>query len=384
MIRSSLKLLTVFLSIVFVSGMFGCKPELLSPAKVKDSTIVAGSDSAGLVNGTGKAVRFNHPFGLAVDAGGNLYIADAGNNVIRRMDATGLVSTFAGIGGVRGAANGLDSLSTFNKPFGVATDAAGNVYVADAGNNQIRMIGTATGIVTTFSGTGIAGASNIADSVSFNSPLGVAVDGGGSVYVADYENNQIRKIAQTGVVSTLAGSGAKGSDDGLDTAATFNLPEALAVDAAGNVYVADNGNDLIRKVTPAGQVSTFAGSGQPGSSDGTGKTASFNSPFGIAIDANGNLYVADSGNNLIRKITPGGAVTTIAGSGSRGANDGTGKAASFNTPAGIAVDKAGNIYVADENNNLIRKITQAGTVTTISTTHIDGPLKAIAQTQKVR
>lgn len=384
MIRSSLKLLTVFLYIVFFSGMFGCKPELLSPAKVKDSTIVAGSDSVGLVNGTGKAVRFNHPFGLAVDAGGNLYIADAGNNVIRKMDVTSLVSTFAGIGGVRGSANGLDTLSTFNKPFGVATDATGNVYVADAGNNQIRMIGQATGIVTAYAGTGLVGASNIADSVSFNSPLGVAVDGGGNVYVADYGNNLIRKIAQTGVVSILAGSGAKGSDDGLDTAATFNLPEALAVDATGNVYVADNGNDLIRKVTPAGQVSTFAGSGQPGSSDGTGKTASFNSPFGIAIDANGNLYVADSGNNLIRKITPGGAVTTIAGSGSRGANDGTGKAASFNTPAGIAVDKAGNIYVADENNNLIRKITQTGMVTTIATTHIDGPLKAVVQTQKVK
>ena len=372
------------MSIVFVSLIFGCKQELLSPAKVRDSTIVAGSDSAGLVNGTGKAVRFNHPFGLAVDTAGNLYIADQGNNVIRRMNAAGLVSTFAGMGGVGGSANGLDSLSTFSKPFGVATDAAGNVYVADAGNNQIRMIGAATGLVTTFAGTGIAGASNTADSVSFQSPLGVAVDGGGNVYVADYENNLIRKIAQNGLASTLAGSGAKGSDNGLDTAATFNLPEALAVDQAGNVYVVDNGNDLIRKVTPAGQVSTFAGSGQPGSSDGTGNTASFNSPFGIAIDANGNLYVADSGNNLIRKITPGGAVTTIAGSGSRGANDGTGKAASFNTPAGIALDKYGNIYVADENNNLIRKITPGGRVTTISVVHINSSLKAVTRRQKVR
>ena len=384
MIRSTLKLLIIFLCIVFVSDMYGCKQELLSPTKVKDSTVVAGSDTAGLVNGTGKAVKFNHPFGLAVDAGGNLYIADAGNNVIRKMDATGLVSTFAGVGGVKGSANGLDSIATFNKPFGVATDAAGNVYVADAGNNQIRMIGAATGMVTAFAGTGIAGASDVADSVSFNSPLGVAVDGTGNVYVADYENNLVRKITQAGIVSTLAGSGAKGADDGLDTAATFNLPEALVVDKAGNVYVVDNGNDLIRKVTPTGQVSTFAGSGQPGRSDGSGAAASFNSPFGIAIDANGNLYVADSGNNLVRKITPDGAVTTIAGSGSRGANDGAGTAASFNTPAGIAVDKSGNIYVADENNNLIRKITQAGAVTTISKIHINNPLKAVVRSQKIR
>lgn len=212
----------------------------------------------------------------------------------------------------------------------------------------------------------------------------MAADGTGNVYVADYENNLIRKISQAGVVSTLAGSGAKGADDGLDTAATFNLPEALAVDASGNVYVADNGNNLIRKVTPAGQVSTFAGSGQPGRGDGTGAAASFSSPFGIAIDANGNLYVADSGNNLIRKITPGGAVTTIAGSGSRGANDGSGSAASFNTPAGIAVDKSGNIYVADEGNNLIRKITQTGAVTTIAKIHINNSLNAVARPQKIR
>lgn len=368
MVRSLLKLFTGFLCIVFVGGMYSCKKELLSSSKVTDSTVVAGSDTAGLVNGTGKAVKFNHPFGLAVDTSGNLYIADEGNNVIRKMDTTGLVSTFAGVGGINGSANGLDSLATFNKPFGVTTDATGNVYVADAGNNQIRMIG-ATGMVSTFAGTGVVGASNVANSVSFNSPLGVAVDGSGNVYVADYENNLIRKITQAGIVSTLAGSGAKGADDGVDTVATFNLPEALAADAVGNVYVADNGNDLIRKITPAGQVSTFAGSGQPGSNDGTGTAASFNSPFGIAIDANGNLYVADSGNNLIRKITPDGTVTTIAGSGSKGAANGMGKAASFNTPAGIAVDKSGNIYVADENNNLIRKITPAGVVITISKAH---------------
>ena len=383
MIKSTLKLLVIFLSVVFVNGMAGCKKELLSSTKVMDSTVVAGSDTAGLVNGSGKAVRFNHPFGLAVDVNGDLYIADVGNSVIRKMDTTGKVSTFAGVGGVKGSADGLDSLATFNKPFGVATDAAGNVYVADASNNKIRRIGTA-GSVSTFTGTGIVGASNVADSVTFNSPLGVAVDGNGNVYVADYENNLIRKVTQAGVVSTLAGSGAKGADNGLDTAATFNLPEALAVDGAGNVYVADNGNDLIRKVTPSGQVRTLAGNGRPGKSDGTGSAASFNSPFGIAIDANGNLYVADSGNNLIRKITPSGTVTTIAGSGAKGANDGAGSTASFNTPSGIAIDKLGNIYVADENNNKIRKISPTGVVTTIAKVHSGNSLRAVVKAQKIR
>jgi streptogramin lyase len=383
MIKSVLKLFVFLLIADFISSLFGCGKELLSPAGVSDTTILAGSDTAGLVNGKGKAVRFNHPFGIAVDAKGNLYIADVGNNVIRKMDTTGLVTTFAGMGGVKGSANGVDSLASFNKPFGVATDPSGNVYVADAGNNLVRMIAPA-GVVSTFAGTGAAGGGNGLDTATFNSPMSVAVDGSGNVYVADYQNDLIRKITSAGVVSTLAGSGATGATDGLDTAATFNLPEGVAVDAAGNVYVADNGNNLIRKVTPAGQVSTLAGSGQSGSANGTGTAASFDSPFGLAVDAAGNIYVADSGNNLIRKITPSGVVSTIAGSGARGAKDATGAAASFNTPSGVAIDASGNVYVADENNNLIRKITGGGVVSTISKLHKSAPLKALAKHQKIR
>jgi streptogramin lyase len=175
------------------------------------------------------------------------------------------------------------------------------------------------------------------------------------------------------MASTLAGTGAAGADNGAGNIATFDLPEGVAVDGAGNVYVADNGNDLIRKITPDGVVSTLAGNGQAGSANGTGIAASFNSPFGVAVDGTGNVYVADAGNNLIRKISPTGAVNTFAGSGAKGAKDGTGLAATFNTPAGVAVDAAGNVYVADENNNLIRKITTGGIVATIVIT----PSKAI-------
>ncbi|MDB5025668.1 MAG: hypothetical protein JWP78_3423 [Mucilaginibacter sp.] len=349
-------------------ALSGCnRKELLSPHPVVDSTIVAGSDSAGLVNGPGTAARFNHPFGITVDAAGNVYIADQGNSVIRKMDPSGRVSTFAGMAAVQGSANGADTTASFYKPFGVATDASGNVYVADAGNNQIRII-TPGGLVSTLAGTGAAGAAGGRDTATFNSPLGVAVDRGGNVYVADYGNNLIRKISAAGVVSTLAGTGATGADNGAGNIATFNLPEGVAVDASGNVYVADNGNDLIRKITPEGVVSTLAGSGRAGSAGGTGPAASFNSPFGVAVDGAGNVYVADSGNNLIRKIDPSGAVTTFAGSGARGAGNAKGLAATFNTPSGVAADAAGNVYVADENNNLIRKITTAGIVTTIAMT----------------
>lgn len=352
--------------IMLFAVLSGCnRGELLSPRKVVDSSVVAGSDSAGFVNGIGTRARFNHPFGLAVDATGSVYIADQGNSLIRKMDATTLVSTYAGVPRVSGSANGADSAASFNKPFGVAIDGSGNLYVADAGNNKIRMI-SPMGIVSTFAGTGIAGAGNGPDTATFNSPLGVAVDVSGNVYVADYGNDLIRKISPAGVVSTLAGSGATGADNGAGALATFNLPESVAVDAAGNVFVADNGNDLIRKITPNGTVSTLAGNGTAGSANGTGTAASFNSPFGIAVDGAGNVYVADAGNNQIRKINPAGEVSTFAGSGARGATDGIGNASSFNTPSGVCVDAAGNVYVSDENNNLIRKITAAGAVSTIA------------------
>lgn len=381
MIKYTTPLIAIALFVVFIAGLSGCKKEFLSPQPVVDSLVIAGSDTAGFLNGVGTAARFNHPFGIAVDAAGNVYVADQGNSLIRKIDPALNVTTFAGKAGITGSANGMDTLAAFNKPFGVAVDASGNVYVADAGNNSIRAISPA-GLVSTFAGTGIPGFTNGADTATFNSPLGVAVDGGGNVYVADYENDLIRKITPAGVVSMLAGTGATGADNGTATTATFDLPEGVAVDAGGNVYVADNGNNLIRKITPDGTVSTLAGSGSVGSANGTGTAASFNSPFGIAVDATGNVYVADAGNNLIRKITPAGVVSTFAGSGKKGTGNATGAAASFNTPSGVAVDASGNVYVADENNNLIRKITNAGLVTTIAVSSHLNLIKGIKSFKK--
>jgi serine/threonine protein kinase, bacterial len=369
--------IVVALFVVLFAFLPGCKPELLSPSKYSDSTIIAGSDSAGFANGAGSVARFNHPFGLTLDKSGNLYVADQGNDLVRMITPGNIVSTYAGTVGVIGSANGAAMLASFNKAFSVAADTSGNIYVADAGNNVIRLI-SPLGMVSTFAGTGVAGAADGTDTAKFNSPLGVATDKAGNVYVADYENDLIRKISPAGTVSTIAGkTGIAGAADGLDTAARFNLPESLAVDVSGNIYVADNGNNLIRKITPAGIVSTIAGNGQPSFADGSGSAASFNSPFGIAVDAAGNIYVADSGNNRIRKITPAGAVSTFAGNGVKGANDATGAAATFNTPSGVAIDAAGNVYVADENNNLIRKITPAAVVTTIASKRIKGVFKLI-------
>ena len=319
----------------------------------------AGSGSSGSSNGLGTAASFSYPFGVATDASGNIYVADVNNNLIRKITTGGQVSILAGSGS-SGSSNGIGSVASFNTPQGIATDASGNVYVADAGNNLIRKIDP-SGNVSTLAGSGTGGSTNgKGTAASFYFPTGVAVDASGNVYVADYFNNLIRKIDASGNVSTFAGSGSYGSNNGNGTSASFYRPQGVATDAAGNVYVADAGNNLIRKIDKSGNVSTLAGSGYYGSSDGTGTAASFNNPKAVTIDIAGNVYVADSGNNLIRKIDINSVVTTFAGNGTYGAINGNGLSANFNNPCGVTTDAVGNIYVADYFNNLIRKITTTG------------------------
>jgi streptogramin lyase len=224
-------------------------------------------------------------------------------------------------------------------PGGVVTTLAGG----GSGLNGFGTPNTGSG-----NGTGTA--------ASFRFPMGVAVDTSGNVYVADMGNALIREITPGGVVSTLAGGGPCCATNGTGTAASFGNPNGVAVDTSGNVYVADYSNNLIRKITPGGVVTTLAGSGAQGSANGTGTAASFYQPEGVAVDSCGNLYVADTKNNLIREITPGGVVTTLAGSVSPGSTNGTGTAASFYFTAGVAIGTTGNVYVADEGNYLIREI----------------------------
>ncbi len=335
------------------------------------TTLAGSAGQPGSADGDAGNARFNGPFGVAVDSGGYVYVADLQNQTIRKITPAGTVTTLAGSAGQIGSADGSGNTARFNSPFGVAVDSAANVYVTDALNDTIRKI-TASAVVTTFAGS--AGQPGSADGTGsaarFNGPAGVAADSGTTnVYIADFFNFTIRKISPARAVTTLAGSaGGPGSADGTGSAAQFNFPRGVAVDGATNVYVADQHNHTIRKITAAGAVTTVAGSpGQSGSANGTGTAARFNNPTGIAVDSAGNIFVADTFNYTIRKITPTRAVSTFAGSaGQSGSTDGVGSAARFYYPAGLALDTAGNLYVADENNFTIRKITPAGAVTTLA------------------
>lgn len=374
------------------------------------TTVAGAAQTTGTTDGTGNAARFDHPWGIAVDGSGNVYVADAENEMIRKIRPDGTVSTLAGFAarfvhpndvavdaagnvlvadrdneairivspaGVTttfagsmpeyGNGDGPGSLARFFFPDSVASDSLGNIYVAD-GNHTIRKI-TPQGVVTTFAGqAGQRGSADGTGSVArFYNPSGVAVDANDNVYVADTNNHTIRKITPSRVVTTIAGlAGSSGYEDGTGSQARFQYPWDVAVDSRGNVYVADTYNHKIRMIEPSGVVTTFAG-GSLGSSDGIGRTATFNYPTGIAVDAARNLYIADWGNSSIRRITQAGAVTTIAGkSGSSGSDDGTGSAARFDHPNDVAAKPDGTLYVADTDNHTIREVTPLGLVTTIA------------------
>ena len=311
----------------------------------------AGS-TVGFADGTGNVAQFSGPSGVAVDASGNLYVADNGNHKIRKISPTGAVITLAG--GTAGFADGTGNVAQFVWPAGIAIDASGNVYVSEEGNNKIRKISPSVA-VTTLAGSSEGFADGTGSLAQFKTPYGAAVDASGNVYVADTRNNRIRKVSPSGVVTTFAGSNG-GFANGTGTAAKFDRPYGVAVDLSGNVYVADSWNHKIRKISPDGVVTTLAGS-IAGFADGTGIAAQFTFPCGIAVDATGNVYVGEDGNSKIRKISLTGVVTTLAGT-TGGFADGLSTVAQFSRPSGLAVDATGNVYVADQENHKIRKITQ--------------------------
>lgn len=326
---------------------------------------------SGTNDGTGSFAGFNLPTGPAVDKAGNLYLADNGNNTIRKVTPAGVVTTLAGQPEVHGTNDGTGSAAQFFGPAAVAVDSADNVYVADFDNYTVRKL-TPVGtnwMVSTLAGTpGVYGTNDGTGSAArFYYPAGVAVDSARNVYVADFFNHTIRKLTQMDtnwVVTTLAGVAlSSGTNDGIGRAARFHNPGSIAVDSANNLYVADTGGCTIRKMTQIGtnwMVTTLAGLGNKvGTNDGTADSARFHLPQGVALDANSNLYVADTGNDTIRKLTLSGTnwvVTTLAGVAlTSGTNDGTGSVALFDQPYGVAVDSAGSLYVADSGNDTIRR-----------------------------
>ncbi|MBL7748010.1 MAG: IPT/TIG domain-containing protein [Chitinophagaceae bacterium] len=318
---------------------------------------LAGSGTTGYADGIGAAAQFNFAAfsGICVDAGGNIFISERGNNRIRKITATGTVSTVAGTGDF-GYVDGPAATAQFNGLRGITIDAAGNLYVADASNHRIRKISTA-GVVSTVAGTGVNGfADGPGNTAQFSFPLAVAFDNNsGNLYVTD-QNYRLRKITAAADVSSIAGSGVSGYADGTGAAAQFSLLIGMVVAPNGDIYASDANNHRIRKITAAGVATTYAGSGISGNTNGPALTANFNFPTGIIADAGGNFYTLQPFNNNIKKISAASVVSTFAGKGTEGITNGAGSLAEFKVPRAIAISNDGIIYVVDSDNQLVRKI----------------------------
>jgi len=326
-------------------------------------TVIAGNGVPGFSGDGGPAVsaQLQDPSGVAVDPAGNVYIADMGNNRIRRVTPSGIIATVAG---------GTSDL--LNRPAGLAVDAAGTVYVADTGNNRVRRL--AGGVLSTIAGTGAAGFSGDggpATAAQLWSPRGVAVDAAGNVFIADRWNRRVRQVAPNGIISTIAGNGTAGfsGDFGSALAAQFGDLYAISIDLVGGVYLADAANHRIRRVS-GGVIVPIAGNGNPAFSGdgGLATAAALYQPYGVAADIGGYIYIADSSNFRLRVIFPGGVIRTMAGTGTPGfSGDGsTATGAQLFNPTAAAVDPAGNLYVADTDNHRVRRVTPGGTVTTVA------------------
>jgi trimeric autotransporter adhesin len=360
---------------LYIADTYNRRIRKVTPDGVINTVAGNGAYGYGGDGGSATAAQLGYPYGIAVDSSGNLYIADNGTNRIRKVTAAGMISTAVGSGTYGyGGDGGLATAAQMKAPTDVAVDSAGSLYIADYGNYRIRKV-TRDGLINTVAGNGTSGSSGDngpATAALISSPYGVAIDSAGNLYIADYGNNRIRKVTAAGVISTVAGNGfyGYGGDGSSATAAAMSYPYDVAVDSAGNLFIADYGNNRVRKVTAAGVINTAAGNGTKGfSGDGGPATAALiNSSYGVAIDSAGNLYIADYGNSRVRKVTAAGIISTVAGNGTRGygGDGGPAPAAQLNNPPGVAVDSAGNLYITDYGNHRVRKVTAAGVISTVA------------------
>lgn len=333
---------------------------------------VAGTGTAAYSGdgGAGTLANINVPHGVATDAAGNVYFTDYNNHRIRKISTTGVITTIAGtgFGGYLAAHDGGPATAAWIfYPAGIAVDASGNVYFSELGNKVIRKVSSA-GIISTIAGvqslpSGYSGDGGPATAAQLFGAWGVAVDGGGNVFIADQLNHRIRKVNTAGIISSIAGIGLVGftGDGAAAVSARLNEPTGVAVDGAGNVYIADNANNRVRKINTSGIISTIAGIGLPYGYTGDGgpaTTAKLYYPKGIAVDISGNVYICDWNNNAVRKINTSGIINTIAGTGVAGySGDGIpALSAQLNTPTGVAVRYDGDVFIADNNNSRVRRI----------------------------
>jgi len=337
-------------------------------------TTVAGNGSYGLTGDGGPAIAatLQYPTGLALDAAGDLFIADSINNVVREVKPGGIITTVAGIGlNNETGDGGPATAATLSQPNGVAVDGAGDLFIADTTTGVVREVKPG-GVISTAAGSHHAGDGGPATAASLDQPGGVAADAAGDLFIADTRDDAIREVRPGGIITTVAGTGTAGhsGDGGPATAATLDQPGGVAADAAGDLFIADTFNNVVREVKPGGIITTVAGNGRFGSTGdgGPATAAELSGPSSLALDAAGDLFIADSFNDLVREVTPGGIITTVAGTGTAGysGDGGPATAATLNDPVGIAVDGAGDLFIADDGNHVVREVKPGGFITTFA------------------